>query len=274
MSLLIGRTGRVIVHSFGGATVREILADLEASGLIDAQGFPLNGPSARTAPSQPLAPRARRERAAALWRQTIPLKGALSADYLKQHRAINRPADQIGALRHHPACPLSAYDPRCRRTRPALVACLNDADGRLTAVELTYLTDTGRRDFTLRTSRKLIGTVPAGSGVALDAAAPHMLVGEGVMTVLSACERYALPGHACLSAHNLSTFQPHTEMRSLVIAADRGPAGESAAAILSARLRSAGLLVDVRLPPEPYDDFNSWAQAEAREKGRAGVGDV
>jgi hypothetical protein len=39
-SLIIGRTGRVIAHSFGSANAYDILHDLRARGLVDQDGFP------------------------------------------------------------------------------------------------------------------------------------------------------------------------------------------------------------------------------------------
>lgn len=141
----------------------------------------------------------------------------------------------------------------------------------MTAVELTYLEPSGRLASGLRLVRKTVGQVPPGSAVRLFPVAEEMLVGEGVITTLSAAERFALPGWALMAAHNLAVWTPPVEVRRVLIAADRGLAGENAAGRLYRRLVRLGLGVEVVSPEPPFGDWNDAAiaaTAEGEEEGR------
>ena len=76
-----------------------------------------------------------------------------------------------------------------------------------------------------------------------------MVVGEGVMTTLSASARFSLPGWALLSAGNLCRWTSPERVRRVIVAADRGPAGEAAAVRLCRRLRAQGVAASMRQPP-------------------------
>ncbi|MDQ8027588.1 MAG: toprim domain-containing protein [Brevundimonas sp.] len=261
---------RVLIHGFGAVEWREVRDHLRAQGLLDSAGRLIGaGGSVRDAgpPSPDRAVRVATARQ--LWDEAGKIGPAsLSARYLSG-RAIGREPELVAALRHHPAVPLRVYQPG-RALRPALLAAIQGADGRLTAVELTYLTSAGRRDDRLRVSRKTVGLVPPGSAVRLAAPAATLVVGEGVMTVLSASEIFARPGWALLSARNLAGWTPPPGVARVLIAADRGAPGEAAAARQAARLRGFGLEARIRLPPGDADDWNAWAMERRKEgKGRA-----
>jgi hypothetical protein len=269
-SLIIGKTGRVIAHSFGGSTPYEILDDLRSRGLIDRRGFLTHSLSAVDAFQGP-TPSQKLQRVEDLWSEGRGLIGTPSAIYLKQHRAIGRDLAKIQSLRHHINFPICAYNPD-NRTQSALMSCIQSPDQKLTAIEVTYLDNDSKRDQRLRLSRKIIGSVPAGSYIQLDWPKDALLVGEGVMTTLSASEYFQLPAFAPLGVHNMRTFRPPNGVRSVLIAADRGRQGEGAAQILRSNLLSLGIRTEIALPPEPYQDFNEMAQAklQARLKKRGG----
>ena len=272
-SLLIGRTGRVIVHSFGSATTTDILADLREAGLIDPSGFPAG--RARCAPAAPvLSDTAKIRRALDLWSEGVPVERTLSEHYLRHWRGILRSLREVSALRHHPHCPVAVYGDGNHMHCPALMAKIETVTGRLTAVEVTYLDNHGRRNAAIRLSRKTVGRVPEGAAVRLDPWSHHMVVAEGVITTLSATEIFDLPGAALLGAGNLRHWRPPTGVCRVTIAADRGDPGERAASMLAAGLNGAGIDAEVVLPDWPWEDFNRMALAAAgREKGRAGKGD-
>ena len=259
--------GRVVVHCFGGADWRDVLGDLRARGLVDPTGAPLGGRPAGAARPEPPTAHVRRAVAAALWAQGRPISaGALAATYMRR-RAVRRPPLDLAALRSHPDAPVSVYRPGLAR-QAALLAAVSDRDGGLTAVEVTYLDPNGRRASRLRLPRKTIGVLPAGSAVRLDEAAGELLVAEGVFTALSAGERFGLPAWALLSATNLRRWSPPEGVRRVLIAADRGRAGEAAAAELCNRLQALGVAITVRLPPAPFGDWNDAKQAAGGEEGR------
>ncbi|MFP1132963.1 toprim domain-containing protein [Asticcacaulis sp. W401b] len=273
-SLMISRNGKVIVHSFGGATISEILADLRSRGLVNQQGYPSESFGTAVDVRSPLSDPARTRRALDLWSLGHRIHNTPAEAYVRGERAIRRPIEHISSLRYLSDCPLAVYDEACRRTARALLSRIETKDGSLCGIEITYLTASGCRNTNIRTSRKIVGTVPSGAMVALDPIAEHMVVGEGVMTVLSASEHLQLPGQALLSVTNLTRYIPPPAVRHLTIAADRGPVGEGGARSLLERLKLTLNSVEIVLPPAPYDDFNSWAQALKKEEGRAGKGDV
>ncbi|MGA0608412.1 DUF7146 domain-containing protein [Phenylobacterium sp. VNQ135] len=255
VSLLLSE-GRLVVHSFGAATWQEVLDDLRARGLLD-EGRRLVGASgsAPAAPAEDLPHRADRIAAAErLWREGGSIRAGSAAALYGATRGFDLTVG-CGALRAHSAAPAAVYRPGARR-HPALLAAAHDACGRLTAIEVSYLTEDGHRR-RMRTPRKLVGVYPAGSAVRLSPPAATMLVAEGLFTTLSAMRLFGLPGWALLSAHNLARWTPPSEVREVVIAADPGAAGGTAALRLQAALRNAGLRGQVRPPPWGYEDWNA-----------------
>lgn len=259
---------RLIIHSFGAADWREVRAHLVELGLIDPRGVVTNsgGGGSGRAPARP-DPLARVRTARLLWDDACELTaGSASMRHLFA-LVGSAAAEPSRALRHHPAAPVSVFRAGSRRL-PALVARISDADDGLTAVEIAYLRPDGRRADSLRLPRKTVGSIPAGAAVRLFPAASDLLVGEGIMTVLSATARFRLPGWALLSARNLAVWTPPAGVQRVLIAADRGPAGEQAAARLSGHLRASGFVVRVAFPPPPYEDWNeAAAPSRKREEG-------
>jgi hypothetical protein len=251
------REGRVVVHCFGGADWREVLDDLRQRGWIDADNRLLDGGAVGSSPvSPPDTTRAERVAAAQrLWSGARAIAGDGPAARHVARRGVDLALDVQGALRAHAGAPSAVYRDAGPR-RPALLAAVRIAEGALTAVEVTYLDRSGRRSALARPSRKIVGVLPPGCAVRLSAAAPEMVVGEGVFTTLSAIKRFALPGWALLSTGNLRRWRPPGEARRLLIAGDRGPDGERSALALRAALLALGLRADVALPPKGYGDWN------------------
>ena len=253
--------GRVVVHTFGDGDWKGVLDFLREHRLIDATNALLDGPGAsvgRYPVREEVPPRARLEAALRLWQGGRAIEQTSSARHCHL-RGIGRLLPGPEALRHHAEVPVSVYRPG-RLRRPALLAGIQDASGRYTAVEVTYLAPNGQRALDLRLARKTIGAAPGGCAVRLDPAAEEMLVAEGVFTTLSASEWFGLPGWALMSTRNLRVWTPPAVVRSVLIAGDRGKDGEASAERLRGRLAHQGLTAAVALPPEPWDDWNTWAR--------------
>lgn len=266
ISLLLSQ-GRLIVHGFGGADWRAALRMLREQGLIDADGrVGSDGGAPADAPDRSCRVRTARD----LWEGAGPItQASLSLTYLKGRRVLSDPGG-ISDLRHHACAPISVYRKQST-TRPALAAGVRAPDGSLTAVELTYLDPNGRRAVGLHLSRKTVGLVPAGAAVRLTSAASEMLVAEGVITTLSAIERFNLPGWALMSAANLAAWTPPRGVRRVLIAADRGAVGQGAAECLRRRLSAVGLSARIRLPDLPFEDWNeAVADAAPQREERGG----
>jgi putative DNA primase/helicase len=255
VSLLLA-DGRLVIHSFGAATWREVLADLRARGLV---GPTLPGGAApRLAPPQ--GDRARIEAALALWDGAAAAgPGSLAARYAR-FRGVSRPLAAIADLRSHPAAPLSAYRPG-PAVRPALLAAVRAPDGGLTAVEVTYLAPPGRRAADLRLSRKTIGRLPPGSAARLDPPGRRLVVAEGVFSALSAGEHFNAPAWALMATTNLRRWSPPAGTEEVIVAGDRDPAA------LATRLRGQGVTAAVRLPQPPFGDCNEAAASGGGRKG-------
>lgn len=257
--------GRLVVHSFGRSSWKEVRDALRAHGLIDVQGRPRSAAGADWSRDPPPSSTARTQVARQLWSQAQPLVRQLSLEHVRR-RWITRPAPVSVALRHHPELRSAIYVDRGRH-RPALLAAVTDANGDTCAVEATYLGSGGHRATDLLLSRKIIGALPPSCAVRLDSIATEMVVGEGVFTTLAASDRFQLPGWALLSTRNLRTWTPPCGVRRVLIAADRGEDGERSARLLRRRLLDSGIKGTIAWPPPPAGDWNEAAEEE--EKRRA-----
>jgi hypothetical protein len=263
---------RLLIHTFGAGDWRQVRDFLRDQGLLTA----LQGADGQDDARFVAARRSEAERRAVagqLWRAGRAIARTPSERYCRA-RKISGPLPGFQVLRHHGLAPLSVYRPG-PATRPALMAAITDPQGALAGIELTYLTQAGRRTETLRLPRKTVGVVPAGSAVRLDAPAPDMVVAEGLFTALSARSRFALPAWALLSTGNLRAWRPPPGVRSVTIAADRGKAGEAAAAALARALRGLGVRTRLSLPPIGFGDWNDVAMSGGarEEKGGAEPGE-
>ena len=258
---LLFREGRIIVHTFGDGDWRVVLDHLRSHGLVDANNAPTSVSKGKARPALGVvgASDAERLRAARrFWEGGRALAGTLSERHCRL-RHIERVLPGPEVARHNSEAPVSAYG-EGRLRRPALLVGVSDSHGAFTAVEVTYLAASGRRAMDLRLSRKTVGSVPPGTAVRIDPAAPEMLVAEGFFTTLSASECFALPGWALMSTRNLRSWSAPEGVRSVLIAADRGKDGEASAETLRLRLVRQGVRVQVALPPEPHGDWNEAAR--------------
>ena len=251
---------RLIVHSFSDGDWKAVLDHLREHHLIDEANCPLSFSIEAITTAQPPTVPERRRAATRLWAEGAPVMGTLSERHCRL-RAVERTLPGPDALRHHRSAPISAYADKGAR-RQAMIAAIQDSDGSLCAIEITYLNGRGERSGDLRLSRKTIGQAPAGCAVRLDPAHSEMLVGEGVFTSLSASQRFGLPAWALLSVRNLRVWIAPEGVRSILIAADRGKAGEDGANALQSRLMAMGVAARIALPPEPFDDWNDWSVGE------------
>lgn len=258
LSLRLTADGRLLLHSFAGDDWREVRAELARRGLL--AGAP--GAAPADAPVPEISYGARLRTARRLWSEARVIAGSVAERHLRG-RAVTRPLGD--ALRCHPGVRAAVYAHRGLE-RPALLAAVRDASGDLCAVEVTYLAPDGR-PARMRTPRKLVGVAPAGCAVRLDPAEDALVVAEGVATALSASSRFGLPAWALLSAGRLQVWSPPPGVRRVLVAADRGAAGERAAGRLAARLRHAGIAVEVSLPPRGAGDWNDLTRAESGAGG-------
>ena len=133
-----------------------------------------------------------------------------------------------------------------------MIAAIRNPDGDLLAVHRTWIDD-GRV-----ITRKIMG-YPRNGFVDLGGAGPTLLVGEGIETVGSFRGIFAHTRlHALLTASRLSTFEPPSWAKLLLIAVDRDAAGLAAAMRLRETAEMRGIDTRSLIPLSDFTgaDFN------------------
>ena len=220
----------------------------------------INPAPARTAMGSP-------EAARRLIAMAQPIRGTPVETYLASRCIM--PIHGAGALRYHPSCYYRPDDGGPAERRPAMIASVTDLQGRITGAHRTWLAPDGSGKAAVPTPRRAMGNL-LGHAVRFGAAEDVLTVGEGIETMLSL--RAALPGMpmaAALSAGHLGALEIPRSLRRLYIARDADPAGDKAAAALTARATAAGIDVQVLSPRR--GDFNEDLQATGLDDLRAAL---
>ena len=214
----------------------------------------------------------RRQKLRAIWQGAFPLDGRDPASCYLLSRGIRRADDWPTALRCHPALPywVSHPQPRCLGSFPALIARIQDIQGRGVSLQRIYLGNDGQKlvladpqTGEMLPAKKAMSPIDPG---ALSGAAVHLdepeggriMLAEGVETALAAGSLSKWPVWACISAHGLQRVQLPPAIVQVVIAADRDASGtgQRAAEILANRLVKEGREVRILLPEQ---DGRDWA---------------
>lgn len=246
--------GRILIHCFSPRDDwRAVQTMLRAGGAdIDASDAPFDA----SAPApESLSSSQKIARAHALWAEALPLPGTPAKTYLRA-RGV-RLAQWPSSLRFL-ARATSLDD---RRRRPALIAAITDLEGALQGVHITLLSPCGQRKALVQTPRRVVGKLSDGAVRLSDSDVTRQwIVAEGLETALSASDALALPAWSALNAGNLARFTPPNGLTRLLIAADRGLTGESAAATLAQRMAAQGLATEILYAPCGDQDWNDWAR--------------
>lgn len=166
------------------------------------------------------------------------------------------------ALRLHPALGYYERDefnePKLIGQFPAMVAKIEDAQGKTESFHITYLTPDGLKA-DVRASKKILTPVGSIKGCAIRLAplAEHIAVTEGIENALAVMEGEGLPCWACVSAHGIETFQPPEGVSRVTIYADNDASftGQAAAYALAKRLHRDGISAAVYVSGNVGDDY-------------------
>jgi len=156
--------------------------------------------------------------------------------------------------------PALRYAPALRRPDgnhgPAIVARVDDLDGRLIGLHRTWL-GRDRAGAWRRFDRASLGPI-SGGAVRLAPAAEILMIGEGIETCLSAMQACALPAWAALSTSGMVALALPAIVRHAIILADHDASGtgERAARRAAERWLREGRRVKLALPPDVDTDFN------------------
>ena len=146
---------------------------------------------------------------------------------------------------------------------PALVAAVRDIAGEAVTAHLCYLQDGAK--LTGHDPRKILSSMIGRRGCAvrlLPLVGDVLGIAEGIETALAARAMHDdVPVWAALNATMLAKFEPPTEVRRLLIFADRDVAGLEAAWRLRDRLGDR-CKVELRLPPTRAGDWADELEAQ------------
>lgn len=136
---------------------------------------------------------------------------------------------------------------------PAMVARIDDIDGKLIGIARTWLVRDDRGIWRRR-DRAMLGCA-AGGAVRLAPVAETLQIGEGIESCLSAMQATAMPAWAALSTAGMVTLVLLSIVQVVIILVDNDAngAGERAAYAAADRWLAQGRLA---MPPQPDTDFN------------------
>ena len=248
--------GGITVHCFAGCAWQDVKDTLRRDGLLPERGAD-NGhdrkkkdsPSREVAVRRDAADRAdkarRTHQALEIWRRSVPAPGTLVETYLRA-RGITIPIPPslryLAAAKHKPTGLIL----------PAMVAGVQDPDGRVVAVHRTFLSRDGTAKASVSEPRMSLGPV-AGGAVRLARANGRLAVSEGIETGLSILQATGIPTWAALSATNMANVILPPDIRDVILGPDGDEAGATHAQQAARRLVDEGRTVRIAPAPEGQD---------------------
>jgi hypothetical protein len=191
-----------------------------------------------------------------LWDDAGPIAGTLAELYLAEWRCIDvgaLPGDLDAVLRFHPRCP---FGPGTHH--PCLVALFRDVRTDAPAgIHRIALTPEGDK-----IERKSLGRWPGVRAIKLWPVGLHLVVGEGLETVLAAATRIPYggaplrPAWAMGPGGGMAKLPVLQGVERLVLLVDNDPTGLAVADRCEERWRCARHAVVRLTPKRPGDDFN------------------
>jgi putative DNA primase/helicase len=254
------------------ATGIDFIAALRRVG--DCIGIAANVPAAHA--SEPSAERMKKL-VKRIWDEACPVARDDDVDRYLRRRGLAMDA-YPQALRCHPSLGYYVRDDGNARARrvgahPAMLACVQDADGQAITLHRTYLHD-GRKA-ALPDAKKLLSAGVNGAAVRLFAAGEELAVAEGIETALSVHLATGKPVWAAISAGNMEKLLIPDGVRRVCIYADndagKGYDGQAAAFALARRLRkerkgTASREVEVFVPRHAGADWaDVWLKRRAAQ---------
>lgn len=231
-----------------------------------------------TSPPRPAEPAAQRMKKLAqrIWDEAHPVVSGDAVDRYLASRALALDP-YPPTLRCHPSLGYYRRDAGTTKAQkvaeyPAMLACVQGADGSAITLHRTYLHDGGKAY--LPDAKKLLSAGINGAAVRLFDANDELAIAEGIETALSVHLASGKPVWSALNAGNLEKLWIPESVRRVCIYADNdaGSAydGQAAAYALARRLKKengkdGGRRVEVFVPRQAGDD---WADVWLRRSKR------
>lgn len=190
-------------------------------------------------------------RARQIWQEATPIGWSLSETYLT-NRGIGHAVP--GSIRHSHVARWWDADGREGRREPAMIAALQDREGRVAGIQRTFLDGDGRKS-TRGTPRLSLGRV-RGCAVRIGPVAETVMLAASVEDGLAV--RLMFPGASVWAAvgdGNLPHVRFPAEVRRVIVCGDADAPGRAAAAAAIAAYAAASLAVE-DLVPRAGKDFN------------------
>ena len=148
---------------------------------------------------------------------------------------------------------LKCYESSTKGEMPAMIARIQDKDGKPISLHRTYLRDAKKAE--IESPRKLMkGTKKLnGAGIRLYPPFPDTLgIAEGIETACAAFELSKIPVWSAINATLLESWEPPAKpkIKNIIIFADKDEnyCGQKSACVLAHRLTLAGYCVKIRIP--------------------------
>jgi putative DNA primase/helicase len=244
LSVTDGDDGRLLLRCFAGCEFGDILDELKYRGLTDGAQPPLRRftPSVhRSAEPNPDVG------ALTIWQATVGAHETFVDEYLNRRGIYLRP-------------PML----RCRVDRKSMVAGVQAPDGKIVAIQQTWLTSEGEKASPTRLTTGNLGS----GAVRLGAPARIMGLAEGVETALSAIQMTGMTVWASLGASRLHNVELPPEVEQVHFFADNDEPGRAAARRAAQTHANAGREVWLRSPPDQCGDWNDFLNLIADRDGR------
>ena len=163
------------------------------------------------------------QRIASILNDSVPAAGTYVETYFNTRGVDLPPCDDV---RFHP----SLKDDETTSLRPGMVAIARySSTGEPTGgIHRTFLSDDGTAKASIGRPKKMLGS-SSGGFIRLTPMGDDGCLGiaEGIEKSLAATKIFGIPVWSAMSAGNIPKFEPPPGLKTLVIFADRGDAGES-----------------------------------------------
>ncbi len=169
-------------------------------------------------------------------------------------------------IRFHPRLAYR-HDDASVTHHPAMVCRVQDVTGTGCAIHRTYLTDSGEKP-SLDPSKKVTGSLPAGSAIRLFPPSGCIGIAEGIETALSAFALFGVPTWAAVTAGGLERWTPPDGTERVIVFGDNDTSGtgQAAAWVLAKRLIVAGLETEVKIPEVAGTDWNDFQRQQGGKR--------